>query len=77
MTAQVKSRRMDAPGSTPKPAEIRALRESLGLSQTAAAKIVYSTLRSWQNWEAGDAKMHPAIWAWFRHSVNQGARHEK
>ncbi len=56
----------------PKPGEIRRLRESFGLSQTQAAELVYSTLRSWQNWEGGQAGMHPAIWAWFRHRLESG-----
>jgi hypothetical protein len=56
----------------PKPAVIRQLRESFGLSQTQAAELVYSTLRSWQNWEGGQVGMHPAIWAWFRHRVDSG-----
>jgi len=56
----------------PEPAEIRKLRESFGLSQTQAAELVYSTLRSWQNWEGGQVGMHPAIWAWFRHRVEIG-----
>ena len=53
----------------PKAAEIRRLRERLELTQAAAAELVYSALRSWQNWEAGTVAMHPAIWAWFRHQV--------
>lgn len=56
----------------PNPAEIRRLREKFDLSQTQAAELVYSTLRSWQNWEGGQVGMHPAIWAWFRHRVQSG-----
>jgi hypothetical protein len=56
----------------PKGADIRQLRETYGLSQTQAAELVYSTLRSWQNWEADEVGMHPAIWAWFRHRVETG-----
>ena len=56
-------------GRSPAPSEVRELRETYGLSQTAAAELVYSALRSWQNWEAGEVSMHPAIWAWFRHVV--------
>ena len=46
----------------PDPAEIRAAREAAELSQTAAAELIYSTLRTWQQWEAGDRRMHPALW---------------
>lgn len=57
--------RSPAPGSNPKPAEIKAAREAAGLTQSAAAELVYSTMRTWQDWEAeGDSnrRMHPAIW---------------
>jgi DNA-binding transcriptional regulator YiaG len=53
------------PGANPKPAEIRAAREAAGLTQSAAAELVYSTLRTWQDWETDGAqnrRMHPAIW---------------
>lgn len=53
------------PQSNPAPEEIRAKRETLGLSQTAAANVIYSTCRSWQQWEAGDRRMHPAMWELF------------
>ena len=52
--------------ATPDPAEIRAAREAAGLSQTAAAGLVHSKLRTWQQWEAGDRKMHPGLWELFR-----------
>ena len=51
---------------TPEPAEIRAAREAAGLSQTAAAEMVHSKLRTWQQWEAGDRRMHPGLWELFR-----------
>lgn len=59
------------PARNPAPAEIRALRESLGLSQTAAAAVIHSTLRAWQGWEAaegepGHRRMHPGLWELFR-----------
>lgn len=42
-------------------------------SQTQAAELVYSTLRSWQNWEADEVGRHPAIWARFRYRMQSGA----
>jgi len=54
------------PFSNPSPDEIKKAREAGGLSQTAAAKLVYSGLRTWQQWEAGDRKMHPGLWELFR-----------
>lgn len=66
-----RSRKADRPGSTPTPAQIRASRESLQLTQADAAEIVHSGVRSWQQWEAevGTAdhrRMHPAFWELFR-----------
>lgn len=51
--------------SNPSPAEIIAAREAAGLTQTAAAGLIHSGLRSWQQWEAGDRRMHPAFWDLF------------
>ncbi|MCY1417011.1 hypothetical protein D3C76_1365820 [compost metagenome] len=51
---------------TPGPTEIRAAREAAGLSQTAAAALVHSGLRTWQQWEAGDRRMHPGLWELFQ-----------
>ena len=47
---------------SPTPAELIQFRLKFGLSQTAAAKLAYSSLRSWQYWESGARPMHPAIW---------------
>lgn len=49
----------------PSPEEIREFRTAAGLSQTAAALLIYSTKRTWQDWEAGVAKMHPGLWELF------------
>lgn len=54
------------PAANPKPEQIRAEREAAGLTQTGAAKLVHSTLRTWQDWEAGKARMHPGLWELFR-----------
>lgn len=54
------------PSSTPAPAEIRAAREAAGLTQTQAAHLVHGTLRAWQEWEAGNRRMHPGLWELFR-----------
>ncbi len=58
----------------PDPAEVRAAREAIrahfGLGITAAqtwcAAQVHTTCRVWQQWEAGDRRMHPAFWELFR-----------
>jgi len=61
------------PSSNPTPAEIRAARESAELSQTAAGALVHTTVRTWQQWEAGDRRMHPAFWELFRLKI----KHQK
>ena len=55
---------------TPTPDEIRAARHRAGLSQSQAARLIHSTLRSWQAWEAGERRMHPGLWKLFRWLVN-------
>lgn len=58
----------------PAPEEIRAARTAAGLTQTQAARLVCSTLRTWQGWEApvgspGHRKMPSGLWVLFRASV--------
>lgn len=49
----------------PTPEQIRAAREKTGLSQSAAAALIYCGLRGWQEWEAGNRRMHPGLWELF------------
>jgi DNA-binding transcriptional regulator YiaG len=49
----------------PAPAEVLAARAAAGLTQTAAGALVHTTCRTWQQWEAGDRRMHPAFWELF------------
>lgn len=53
------------PSSNPLPGEIRTARENAGLTQTAAGALVHTTCRTWQQWEAGDRRMHQAFWELF------------
>lgn len=53
-------------GGNPRPAEILAARVRAGLTQTEAANLLYTTCRVWQQWEAGDRRMHPAFWDLFQ-----------
>lgn len=46
--------------------EITAARESAGLGKTEAADMVHTTYRTWQQWEEGDRRMHPAFWELFQ-----------
>jgi len=57
------------PASNPSQAEVRAARELAGLTQAQAAGLIYSTQRTWQDWEAGVARMHPGLWELFRIKV--------
>ena len=51
--------------ANPLPAEIIAARKAAGLTQTDAAGLVCGSLRAWQQWEAGDRRMHPGLWMLF------------
>ncbi|EBW2268526.1 XRE family transcriptional regulator [Salmonella enterica] len=55
----------------PDPAEILAKRKEARLTQTEAGKLVYSACRTWQQWEQGKRKMHPAIWELFQIKASQ------
>lgn len=50
----------------PAPAQIKEARVTAGLSQSEAAALIFSKLRTWQDWEAGKAKMHPGLWELFQ-----------
>jgi len=51
---------------TPTPEQIRCQRDLYGFSQKYAAELIHCSLRSWQQWEKGDRKMHPAFWELFK-----------
>lgn len=55
----------------PTPGEIRDARLSADLTQATAAKLVYSSLNAWSQWERGERKMHPAIWELFQIKSSQ------
>ena len=50
----------------PEPDEIRAARAAAGLTQTEAGDLVHASLRTWQQWEAGDRKMPPGLFELFK-----------
>ncbi len=52
--------------SSPAPGQILAARKAAGHTQTQAALTVHASLRTWQQWEAGDRRMHPAFWELYR-----------
>ena len=54
------------PARNPSPGEVRAARDAVGLTQAQAAALVHASARNWQQWEAGDRRMHPGLWELFR-----------
>lgn len=56
-------------GANPAPDAIVAARQASGLTQTAAAALVYANLGSWQKWESGARRMHPAFWDLFQRKL--------
>jgi DNA-binding XRE family transcriptional regulator len=55
----------------PSPEEVRAARESAGLTQAEAGALVHSPWHSWNKWETDASSdnsrhMHPATWDLFR-----------
>jgi DNA-binding transcriptional regulator YiaG len=57
--------------NSPTAAAVRAARKRAKLTQEEAGALVYSSRRTWQDWEAGVAQMHPALWELFRLKVNK------
>lgn len=53
----------------PAAADVRAARVAAGLTQTQAAALVHTVLRTWQTWEStgtiSTATMHPGLWELF------------
>jgi putative transcriptional regulator len=45
--------------------QIKITRKTLGFTQKESAEMVYSSLRAWQLWEAGDRTMPAGIWELF------------
>lgn len=60
--------------STPEPAEIAAARATAGLTQTEAAEKIHGTLRSWQDYEGGQRRMHPGLFELFLIKTGQPAK---
>ena len=65
MTNHPNRSRANSPASNPTPDEIKQARQSAGLTQAAAAKMVFSNVRTWERWESADRRMHPAIFDYF------------
>jgi len=64
------------PASNPSPKTIAAARQKAQLTQTEAGQLIYASLRTWQQWEAGDRRMHPAFWELFNIKLSAAASHK-
>ena len=59
----------------PTTAAITAAREHAGLTKTQAGALLHTNYRTWQQWEVGERKMHPAFWELFLLKASgQGSR---
>lgn len=58
--------RRDTPAANPSPEQIAEARQAAGLTQSASADLLHTSTRSWQQWEKGDRRMHPAFWELFK-----------
>jgi len=45
--------------------QIKTTRQSLGLTQSAAARLIYVDPSAWMHWERGKTPMHRAFWVLF------------
>jgi len=45
--------------------QIKTTRQSLGLTQSAAARLIYVDPSAWSHWESGKTPMHRAFWELF------------
>ena len=50
------------PAANPTPEQVKADRQAAGLTQSQAAALIHVNLRTWQQWEGGERRMHPAFW---------------
>jgi len=51
--------------NNPTPDQIKQTRKDAGLTQTAAALLIYKTCRAWQQYEKGDRAMDLALFELF------------
>lgn len=45
-------------------------RKALDITQSQAADVIHVSKRTWQQWEMGQRKMHPAFWELFKIKMN-------
>ena len=59
------------PSGSPTPEQIRKARDTAGLSSAQAGALLHTTGRVFQQWAAGDRRMHPAFWELFQIKLRQ------
>jgi len=59
------------------PAVLRQLRKDAGLTQEAMAQLIYVARRTYQDWEQGIAKCHPAFFELLEMKVKRNLKAEK
>ncbi len=60
---------------SPTPEELTNMRRRYSLTQRRAARLVCSSVRSWQYWERGEHQMHPAIWRYAKFAARWREQH--
>ncbi len=60
------SRAQSRPFPSPTQEDILQARQDAGITQAQAARAVYSSVVTWQQWETGKRRMHPGLWALFQ-----------
>jgi DNA-binding transcriptional regulator YiaG len=55
----------------PRPDEIKAWRGRHKYSMRQCARLLHTTERSYRQWESGDRRMHPGLWAYARSITNE------
>lgn len=66
----MRSPQFERKAPVPSAEEVRQAREAAGLTQTAAANLIYRSMRNWQQWERAERQMDPALWELFNLKVN-------
>lgn len=61
--------RSKSASANPTPEQIRAARAAASLTQTEASALIHGAMRAWQEYEAGNRRMHPGLWELFRMKI--------
>lgn len=56
---------------SPTKEQVKATRESAGLTQAEAAALLYLTVKAWGAWEQGVRRMSPGYWELFNLKIKK------